>query len=290
MRLFEAKFSQSNKAMSDVNIVSIPREALPAVLTKVSQLTGVPEEDLNVVGSAGKAELSGDLDIAIDANKYTPFKVHHRISKAVGEEYSNYNNGIRVGNYAIPVSDVEDWRIQIDLMFVDNVEWARFSYFSAGENSQFKGAVRAVLLSAVAASLDEKGIDAFHYEGDELIVRVGRGIDLATGLKRLFQMRPHKKYGEGYVKALKNVDPEDIRQMYPKLEFDDDQIVINDPLQVVQILFGPGTRPSNVDTAEEVLELINRFPPGKRDKILSIAKIRAKQLAAKGFDLPEEIR
>ena len=290
MRLFEAKLSQANKAMSKANIVSVPKDAVPAVIKHMSKLSGIPVEDLHVVGSAGKSDISGDVDIAVNIEKYTPFRVHDRITKSIGEEYGVYNKGTRVGSYAISVSDDKDWRVQVDLMFVDSIDWAKFSYFSPGDKSQYKGAVRTVLISAVAASMEEKGIDAFHYVDDELIVRVGRGIDLGTGLKRLFQMRTHKKYGEGYTKALKNASPEEIRQLHPDLEFDDDEITINDPHQVVQILFGPGTRPANVDTAEEVLELINRFPAGKRNKILNIAKIRAKQLAAKGFQLPEEIQ
>lgn len=289
MRLVEAKLSQG-KALSNLNIISIPKEKVQAVLDYVSDVSGIPVEDLHTIGSAGKSDISGDLDVAVDTDKYTPFRIHDRMIKKLGDDYGVYNKGTRVGSYAISVSDTEDWRVQVDLMFVDNVEWAKFSYFSAGDKSEYKGAVRAVLLAAVAASLEEKGIDAIHYEDDLLTVRVGRGIDMATGMKRLFQMRPNKKYGGGRVKSLKNVSPEEIRQMFPDIEFDDGEITINDPHQVVQILFGPGTRPSNVDTAEEVLELINRFPTGKRNKILNIAKIRGRQLASKGFNLPEDIQ
>jgi hypothetical protein len=288
MRLVDAKLLKENKVMKDFNLVEVPKESVEGILEYVSQVSGIPQEDLHPVGSTGKAETSGDIDVAVDVNKYTPMRVHDKISRNIGEDYAVFNTGTKVGSYAIPIG--ANYRVQVDLMFVENVEWAKFSYFSAGDKSKYKGAVRTILLSAVAAALEEPGVDAFHYVDGELIVRVGRAMDLTKGMKRVFQMRPHKKYGEGYVKALQHVDPEEIRQMHPDLEFDDNDIVVSDPLEVVQILFGPGTRPANVDTAEEVLDLINRFQPGKRKKILDIAKIRARDLARKGFDLPEELR
>ena len=289
MRLVDARLLQENKVLRDVNVVSVSKDDIEPTLQYVARLTNIPFEDLHPVGSTGKAETSGDIDVAVDQNRYVPFKIHDRLSKQLGSEYAVYNRGTRIGSYAIPIRGDDQQRVQVDLMFTDNVDWAKFSYFSAGDRSKYKGAVRAILLAAVAASLDEKGVDTFHYVDDELIVRVGRGIDLGTGMKRLFQMRPHKKYGEGYVKGLKNVSAEDIKQMYPDLEFDGNDLVINDPSEVVQVLFGEGTRPSNVDTVEEILNLISRFPANKQKKILDIAKIRARQLAAKGIELPEEI-
>jgi len=216
MRLLDAKLLQEdNKAMSDFKLLRVTKGSEKGIINYVSELSGVPIEDLHPVGSTGKASSTGDLDLVIDENKYTPFKVHNSMTRNLGDEYGKYNKGTRVGSYAVPVGD--GFRVQVDLMFTSNVEWSKFAYFSAGDNSQYKGAVRAVLLSAVAAALDEKGVDTFHYEDDELLVRVGRGIDLGVGMKRLFQMRPHKKYGEGYVKGLKKVTPEEIKKMYPAL-------------------------------------------------------------------------
>ncbi len=291
MRLVDARLLQENKVLRKVNVVSISKDEIESTLRYVSKLTNIPFEDLHPVGSTGKSETSGDIDVAIDQNRFIPFKIHDRLLKQLGSDFAVYNKGTRIGSYAIPIGGPYGTdKVQVDLMFTDNVDWARFSYYSAGDRSEYKGAVRAVLLAAVAASLDEKGVDAFHYVDDNLlVVRVGRGIDLGTGMKRLFQMRPHKKYGEGYVKALQNVTPEQIKQMYPDLEFDGNDMIINDPRQVVQVLFGEETRPSNVDTVEEILELINRFSAKKQKKIYNIAKIRARQLAAKGIKLPEEM-
>lgn len=289
MRLVDTKLlKETGKALRESNIVKVPRELIPDILQYVSSLTFIPVEDLHLVGSSGKVDVSGDLDIAININKYVPFKIHSRLEQKLGEDYAIYNKGTRIGSYAIPIGD--GYRVQVDLMFVEDVEWAQFAYFSAGSKSKYKGAVRTILLSAVASALDEQGIDTYHYDGEELVVRVGRGIDLGVGLKRLFQMRPRKKTGDGYLKNLQKVTPEDIRKAFPNVEFDDNELIIRDPAQVVQILFGPGTRPSNVDTAEEVLDLIKRFPTEKKKKIFKIARVRAQQLKSKNIELPPELQ
>lgn len=293
MRLHDARLLQEDKALRDVKVLRVRKDDIEPTLRYVSQISGIPFDDLHLIGSAGKGETSGDIDVAVDINLHTPFKIHDRMLRHLNVDDSKtfgiYNKGTRVGSYAVPIRGIEKGNVQVDLMFTDNIEWAQFAYFSAGENSKYKGAVRAVLLSAIAASLDETGTDAFHYDGDELIVRVGRGIDMGVGMKRLFQMRPHKKYGEGYVKGLKTVTPDDIKKIYPDLEFDGTDLIINNPSEVVKILFGSETRPSNVDTVEEILDLIQRFPNKKQRKILDIAKIRARQLSAKGIKLPTEL-
>ena len=57
------------------------------------------------------------------------------------------------------------------------------------------------------------------------------------------------------------VTPDDIKKVYPKLKFDGTDLIINNPSEVVKILFGPETRPANVDTAEEIIDL-GRFETG----------------------------
>lgn len=288
MRLLDAKLLSEKKMLTEA-VTRVHKNDITPTLRYVSQITKIPFEDLHQVGSTGKMETSGDIDVAIDKNKYTPFRIHDRLIRHLGNEHGIYNKDTQIGSYAVPIGGTENDRVQVDLMFADNIEWAKFAYFSAGDSSEYKGAVRGVLLSAVAAALDEDGVDKFHYVDDQLIVRVGRVIDLSTGMKRIFQMRPHKKYGEGYVTSLKKVTPEEIKQMYPDLKFDGTDLIISDPSEVVRVLFGPSTRPSNVDTVEEVLDLIERFPAKKRQKILNIAKIRARPLAEKGIKLPDQL-
>lgn len=288
MRLLDARLLQE-RSLSKVNIVRVSKEDVEPTIRYISLAANIPYNEIFPIGTAGKADTSGDIDVVVNQKKHTPFKVHDRLVRHLGSEYGVFDKDTNTGSYAVPIRGTDDDRIQVDILFTDNVEWAQFAYFSAGDKSKYKGAVRSVLLSAVAATLDEDGVDAFHYDGDKLVVKVGRSIEMNTGMKRLFQLRPHNKYGEGYTKGLQNVTPEEIKRLYPKLKFDGTDLIIDDPSEVVKILFGPETRPSNVDSVEEIIELIQRFPAKKQKKILDTAKLRAKQLASKGIHLPPEI-
>lgn len=279
---------EGGKALSSKNVTRIAKEDIPATIKYVSKISGVPIKDLYPIGSVGKTDTSGDIDLAVDITNHHPQHVHERMLKALGgDDFGKYNDGIKTGNYAVPIQGQKDKLVQVDLMYVKNPKWAQFAYFSAGDRSKYKGAVRNILMSSVAATLDEKGKDVFHYDGDDLIVRVGRGIDMNLGLKRLFQMRSKKKTGEGYVKTHQRVTPEEIRAAYPDLEFEGSNLIIDDPQEVVTVLFGPDIKPSHVDTAEELLELIKRFPKARQDKIFEIARKRFRQHVGK-IALPPE--
>lgn len=289
MKLNDLKYlKEGGAALKSKNVIRIAKNDIPATIKHVSQISGVPTKDMYPVGSVGKTDTSGDIDLAIDVRKHDPERLHQKMLDALGgEDFGVFNRGTKVGSYAVPIKGRGKQMVQVDFMFVRNPIWAQFAYFSAGDKSKYKGAVRAVLMSSVASSLDEKGKDVFHYDGDDLIVRVGRGIDPSLGLKRLFQMRPRKKSGEGYVKTPKRVTPEEIRAAYPDLEFEGSDLVIDDPQEVVSVLFGPNVKPSNVDTAEEILQLIKKFPEARQNKILEIAKKRFQEHVGK-IALPPE--
>lgn len=291
MRLVDAYLlKEGGAALKGAGVGRIAKGDIPDTIKYVSKISGIPVKQLYPLGSVGKKDTSGDIDLAVDTTKHDPVKIHQKMIKALGgEDFGVYNKGTRVGSYAVPIKGEGDKMVQVDFMFVDNPKWAQFAYFSAGDRSKYAGAVRNILMSSVAATLDEPGVDTFKYDGDELIVRVGRGIDMNIGLKRLFQLRPKKKTGEGYLKSLKKVTADDIKQEYPDLEFDGNDLIVDDPSEVVQILFGKGVKPGDVDTAEEVLELIKRFPKERQQLILNIARGRGKQLMAKGLDLPKEL-
>ena len=186
-------------ALSSAGVVRIKRGDIPSTVKYASELAGIPKKDLHLIGSTGKTETSGDIDVAVDMNEYNPVTIHERMIEKLGEERCVYNGGTKVASYAVPIrGDEEKGLVQVDFMYTTNPEWAKFSYFSAGENSKYKGAIRTLLLAAVAASIQEKGTDHFEYDPDskELIIRAGRSVDLGQGLRRIFQHRPKRKDGK----------------------------------------------------------------------------------------------
>lgn len=271
--------------------VRIDRADIPSTIKYVSKLSGIPVSEMVTLGSVGKSSTSGDIDLAIDVTKYNPEKIHTKMVDKLGDDEVFYNKGMKIGSYAVPIAGTgEKGKIQVDFMYVENVNWAAFAYYSEGDNSKWKGAIRTILLTGVAAAINEPGIDYFEYEpSGDLRIRAGRTFDRNKGLRRIFQHRPEKKIGTGYVKTMKSIPIEQFKKLFPHIEIRGTEMVLDDPALVVKVLFGPNTKVSDVRTAEQVLELIkNRFNKAEQDKIFRFAKANAKSL--KNVKIPKEFK
>lgn len=291
MKLDEIAPKKGGYALSDVGVQRIKKADIPSTIKYVSKISGIPVKYLNKLGSTGKTATSGDIDLAVDENVYVPEEMHKKMAAELGDERCTYNRGTKVASYAIPIrGDEKNGLVQVDFMYTMNTEWAQFSYFSAGENSKYKGAIRAILLTAVAACIQEKGTDHFEYdpESKELIIRAGRTVDLGQGLRRIFQHRPKRKDGKGYLKTMKSIDVDDFKQMFPDVEVRGGQVIIDDPQKVITILFGSGVKPSDVESAEQVIQLIKKkFNDEKQAEIFQKATKRAHSVKGKMRIPPE---
>lgn len=291
MKLEDIALTEASDALAKSHGTGrIKRADINPTIKHIADLLGASRGDFHPLGSVGKLEDSGDIDLAVDLNKYRPEHVD-RVLKAAGVE-GYYDKERQVGSYAVPVRGEKDGKekVQVDLMYTANPEWAKFSYFSAGSGSRYKGAVRTVLLGAVAASLNEPGTDHFVYAPNgEIIVRAGRSLHLPSGLKRVYQYKEKKVVGDGYAGPMKNVSPEDFAKMHPDVTVKGGNLLIDDPEKVVKVLFGKGVTPDQVESAEQVLHLIKRnFTPDQQKKIFRIAASKLKHLSGK-VRLPPEI-
>lgn len=292
MRLTEIIVKEGGNQLKDAGVTRVKREDIPATVQLVSQISGIPVEDLHPLGSVGKTPDSGDIDLGVDLNKYDAEAIHTKMCGEVGEERCFYNKGTKVASYAFPIAgDESKGLVQIDLMYTPNPQYATFSYHSAGTDSQYKGAVRAMLLMGVAATYNEPGTDHFEFDPNtgEILIRAGRTLDLNSGLRRIFQYRPKDKKGERYLKTMKTITPEQFKEMFPDVEIDGNNITIDDPKKILTILFGKDVKPKDVHTAEQVLELIkDKFDETRQDEIFKKAASRARSVVGK-MDLPPEM-
>ncbi len=291
MKLDEIAEKTGGHAMAEHGVTRIKAKDISATLKHFSKVSGIPVNQLHLVGSAGKIATSGDIDVAIDVNEHSAEEIHAKIVSKLGNEHSTYNKGTGVGSYVVPIrGDESNGLVQLDLMFTSNVELAKFTYHSEGEGSKYKGAIRTILLQAVASAINVKGTDHFEYDTDgSLLIRAGRTLDLSVGLRRIFQHRPKKKRGDGYVKTLKSIPIEDFKEQFPNIEVNNGQVVVDDPAKVVKVLFGGSVTPSDVKTAEQVLQLIKqKFNEEQQEKIFMIAKSRVKGYVGK-MRLPQEL-
>jgi len=281
-------------ATKEAGTTPVSISKIPNVIETVSHFSSVPVVDLHPLGSTGKAPWSNDIDLAVDLNTYHPDMVKESMSFA-GPYILEFKDmpGLGVQSYAI---DIDGQAVQVDLMFTDNIEWANFAYWSpAASDSDYKGAVRTMLLMGVAAQVNQEGVDYFGYNWVDrnnpiLTVRIGRTFDLNKGLRRIYQYRPERKDGSGYLKTLKTSTLNDIKEKFPLTrDVIDDDIVINDPRTALALMFGCPTDPCEVEDAESVIRLIHRrFDSADQEKIFKKAAERAKSVVGK-MKLPREI-
>jgi hypothetical protein len=119
--------------------------------------------DLNnyTIGSTGKKEYSGDIDIVLDDKMWQlgPKSLKESLDKIFGKNCVKLNGSMVHLKY--PIVDFDGTKqkrhprtgyVQIDFNFGD-VDWERFYHFSPGETSSYKGAHRNLAIAAISYML-----------------------------------------------------------------------------------------------------------------------------------------
>lgn len=137
----------------------IAREAIPETIQWLEQLVGIPLAD-NVLGSVGKRDTSGDLDIAIDENiisKDLLVNILSNYAESIGKDPKKYvkKSGISV-HFVTPIrGDPQQGYVQTDFMVGSNLDQMKFGLWSDGDKSKYSGAERNLLMSSIAKSLGD---------------------------------------------------------------------------------------------------------------------------------------
>lgn len=111
-------------------------------------LTGLNLVD-NMLGSTGKKESSGDLDLGIDSTKVTKEVLIQQLLNKGIDRNDIRKTGDSVHLKTPILGDPSNGYVQTDFMFSDNPEFQSFSYAGVGEG-QFKGVHRNILLASIA--------------------------------------------------------------------------------------------------------------------------------------------
>jgi len=130
-------------------------------LTKLSYDLATPF-NLNeyVLGSTGKREYSGDIDLVIDTNWWTQGVGEFRVNlegKFGKENVSRHGDMLHIKypifNYKPEYNETlpRTGFVQIDFNFGD-VAWEKFYHYSAGVDSEYKGGHRNLLIAAICSS------------------------------------------------------------------------------------------------------------------------------------------
>ena len=132
----------------------IARDNIVPTVQWLEQLTGLNLVD-NMLGSTGKKESSGDLDLGVDATKVTKEVLIQQLLNKGIDRNDIRKTGDSVHLKTPILGDPSNGYVQTDFMFSDNPAFQSFSYAGAGEG-QFKGAHRNILLASIAKGLGMK--------------------------------------------------------------------------------------------------------------------------------------
>lgn len=137
-------------------------EVIPT-LKKIEELTGLSLLN-HVLGTTGKTDTSGDIDVVINSNKTNKDElIKHLVSKGVDPTHLK-KTGIEVA-YKSPIygtdgKETGDY-IQTDFMFHDDPSYLKF-YYASNEDAPHKGSHRNIIMSSIAKtkgySLSMKGL------------------------------------------------------------------------------------------------------------------------------------
>lgn len=269
MITFKQFLAEGGAATSKYNTERATQADIQKTLQFVSKVLSISYDDLkkDLLGSTeltliGKKKDSGDVDIAFSLEGSDVNDINKKMVSAVSGEGA-YNAGTKVGSYAVPVGG--DKKIQVDLMFVNNKDWAKWIYHSEqGAGSVYPGAVRNIILMTALAHTQEAGKD-FVMRDDEgkAVVRASRSILMDKGMERLFKMaRKNAKTGK-YNKAIEKVDPAEIeahlKSIGKNVKFSHDPEVTDNPDHIAQFVFGPSVKAKDITSAENVIKYIKEL-------------------------------
>lgn len=132
---------------------------VPATIRWVEQVTGMKFPKDRWLGSTGRKASSGDLDLAVDINDVTKEQLAQKLQAFATQQGLDPRQYVRKSgevHLRTPISgDASKGFVQTDFMFFPNLDWGTF-FYGGGEDSEYKGMFRNVLMSSLAKSLGLK--------------------------------------------------------------------------------------------------------------------------------------
>jgi nucleotide-binding universal stress UspA family protein len=122
-------------------------------------VTGLPLLD-NMLGSTGLKATSGDLDLAVDANKVSKDELFNQLSQYVTSQGQDPKSWVRKSGISVHFKTPIAGRsgtgfVQTDFMFVKKPDFSKF-ILRQDQDSTYKGATRNILINSMAKSMGYK--------------------------------------------------------------------------------------------------------------------------------------
>jgi hypothetical protein len=127
-------------------------DVLPTVKW-LESVTGLELTD-HMLGTTGKKEISGDLDIAIDSNEVNKNEFAEKLADYIRKQGGEPKDWIRKSGISVhfktPIKgDPENGFVQADFMFGER-DWLKWSMTGGKEGSELRGSHRHMILSSIA--------------------------------------------------------------------------------------------------------------------------------------------
>ena len=164
----------------------INRADVPATINWIEQVTGIEFPEDRWLGSTGKKPTSGDLDLAVDLNEVSKEQLAGILSQFVqsqGADPREYVVKKGEVHFKTPIGgDANRGFVQTDFMFFPNLDWGGF-YYGGGEDSEYKGMNRNVLMSSIAKQQGLKvGANGMFSRATNELVKGGMDPDYVAGV------------------------------------------------------------------------------------------------------------
>lgn len=285
MRAFELTNQQKpivegGNAFPDVGTIHI--DEIKPTMRDIAKLIGMPNAVNQALGSVGKAEYSGDIDIAVDLDKDKMKIMSKKLRNNLGDQSVT---GV-AGNisFRFPISGYDKLKqgrqprtglVQVDLI-PGEPAWMKTFFYSPGDVSKFKGIHRNLAISAVAAQIDrQESKEQDDYDRPIEVIRYAWGPKGGLQKVKKTSIR-NKKTG----KWLKKQNTELLTDP------------VKDPNKIVQILFKGKAGAEALNSMESIIDAAKKTFSGK--EIQSIFKAMADSLESRGLlddtKLPSEIQ
>jgi len=242
--------------------------------------------DENLLGSAGKREYSGDIDVVMHPVDSDGMKAFSDILRTRYGQF-NVKKAGNMFNVAVPIIGYNEslqgriprtGTVQVDFIFAEP-EYTKLFNFSPGDKSKYKGVHRNLAISAISGYTDR-------YTSDEL-----------DGFGRPIETIRWKFSTHGFFKISRksryNTNGEWIKSQK------DEQIgtTKTDPLLIAEILFGDGAQVGDLDSLETIIAACKRFfDEDKQQLIYSRIAFNLKEYNARSekvdlssYGVPDEI-
>lgn len=259
--------NEGGKVFDDAT--KIKKEDVEATVSNIKEKLfpslGLNDKNTISIGSAGHADVSGDIDFGVIGVPLD--ELHETMKMKLPDHEINFIKGLEVLSTTWSINGTDE-NVQVDFIPVYHKEWTEFVYrYPTG--SKYKSAHRNWFFMAVLSTIKEN-IEK-DPETDEPLSYDGYMMKLNNGMYKI------KKDYQGKTKILKHG------------QIVEETLVTYDPDKFVKFVFGKDYKHDDVETFEDCMHIMNESGFKWQDKKDDIKKNLKKFLERVELQIPKEL-